>query len=135
MVTWHDGKVPTTQMRLHAPGEFLRVDTGDETNEDFQGWTVFENLYILNGTVFIVTDEPTSIPDRKLLTSSGYPLGNSVEEVAKRTPSDRDMQIISSAKAAELFGSYASLLEGTSVSAKRPRPPSVPNQHNIPSSF
>lgn len=81
-----------------------------------QGWTVFDSLYLFNGTLFVVTDEPSIVPDRMLLTSSGYPLLNDPEDVAKRTPSDSDMQIISSAKAAELFGSYASRMDGTSVS-------------------
>ena len=66
--------------------------------------------------MFVVTDEPKIVPDRMLLTSSGYLIDNGPEDVAKRTPTDGDMQIISSAKAAELFGSYASRVDGTSVS-------------------
>jgi len=80
------------------------------------GWTIFDRLYLFNGTVFVVTDEPKKIPDRMLLTSTGYPIKNGPEDVAKRTPTDEDMQIISPERAAELFGSYASRMDGTSVS-------------------
>ena len=51
-----------------------------------------------------------------LLISSGFVISNGPEDVAKRTPTDDDLQIVSSAKAAEIFGSYASRMDGTSVS-------------------
>ncbi|KAF8588862.1 hypothetical protein K439DRAFT_1384034 [Ramaria rubella] len=102
--TWGSGKVPTTAIRVHVPG-----------------WTIFDNLYIYNGTVFIVTDEPKKIPDRMLMTSTGYMILNGPEDVAMRTPSDNDMQIISPQRAAELFGSCASLMDGTSFVINDPK--------------
>lgn len=80
------------------------------------GWTIFNNLYIYNGTMFIVADSPKRFPDRMLLTSSGAPIFNEPADVARRTPSDKDMQIISRERAADLFGSGAGWLDGTSVS-------------------
>ena len=112
---WHNGKVPTTEIRVHVPGE-CPSNAGVEVMKILSGWTIFDKLYLFNGTVFVVTDEPHKIPDRMLLTSSGYLILNSPEDIAKRTPTDNDMQIISSAKAAELFGSYASRMDGTTVS-------------------
>ncbi|KAF8531606.1 hypothetical protein JB92DRAFT_3086545 [Gautieria morchelliformis] len=100
---WNNGKVPTTEIRMHVPG-----------------WTVFDKLYLFNGTVFVVTDDPKSLPDRMLLTSSGFMILNDPEDVARRTPTDNDMQIISPAKAAELFGSYASRMDGTSFLVNDP---------------
>jgi hypothetical protein len=38
------------------------------------GWTLFENLYMFNGTLLIVSDEEwTLFPDRRLMTSTGKP--------------------------------------------------------------
>jgi hypothetical protein len=107
--------MPTTEIRVHVPGEYCNSIRVEVLNV-LQGWTVFDNLYLFNGTLFIVTDEPQQVPDRMLITSSGVALSNGPADVASRTPTDEDMQIISSAKAAEIFGSYASRMDGTSVS-------------------
>jgi len=52
-----------------------------------------------------------------LLISSGAWLFNEPEDVARRTPSDADLQVISPEEAKELFGLYAAWLDGTSVSS------------------
>ncbi|KAF8515353.1 hypothetical protein BU17DRAFT_76857 [Hysterangium stoloniferum] len=96
-VIWADGDIPTTEIKIHVGG-----------------WTVFERLYLCNGTIFIVTDEPKTIPDRMLLTSSGAPLSNKPEEILAIDPTDADLQIITSQKAKEIFGSSALWLGGTS---------------------
>ena len=109
------GKVPTTEIRVHVPGECFG-GTPRQSDDYLPGWTVFDNLYLFNGTVFVVTDEPKNIPDRMLLTSTGHPIHNGPDDVAKRTPTDKDIQIISPEKASQLFGSYASRMDGVSVS-------------------
>ncbi|KIK22693.1 hypothetical protein PISMIDRAFT_102007 [Pisolithus microcarpus 441] len=87
--------IPQTNIALHAPG-----------------WTIFDNLYVMNGTIFVVTDKPETIPPRKLLTSTGVEIKNDPELIAARLPTDREMRIISVAEARELFGSGASLVDG-----------------------
>ena len=115
MLVWGTGKVPTTEIRAHVPGKCFHC-TYRQDDDHAPGWTIFDRLYLLNGTVFVVTDEPKSIPDRMLLTSSGFPIVNGPEGVANRTPTDNDMQIISPERASQLFGSFASRIDGASVS-------------------
>ncbi|KIJ51221.1 hypothetical protein M422DRAFT_26647 [Sphaerobolus stellatus SS14] len=103
LVSFGDGQLPTTDIIVHVPG-----------------WTVFENLYLFNGTIYIVTNEPQNIPDRMLLTSSGAWIFNEPKDVAERTPTDADMQIITPEKAKEVFGSYAAWLDGTSFISTDP---------------
>ena len=50
------------------------------------------------------------------MISSAAMIGNSPEEVAARMPTDKDMRIISTAEAQELFGSEAERLDGVTVS-------------------
>lgn len=61
-------------------------------------------MYVMNGTLFIVTTKPESIPNLRLITSSGYPIFNGPIERAKRIPTDKDIQIVSPSRAQELFG-------------------------------
>lgn len=67
--------------------------------------------------MFIVTDKPETFPEIRLITSSGYKVYNGAEEVAKREPSDRDMQVISTKEAKKLFGRFANRLDGVTVSS------------------
>ncbi|CAE6492007.1 unnamed protein product [Rhizoctonia solani] len=86
-VNWTDGQVPETSIIAHVPG-----------------WTVFDKLYMLNGTIYVVVPDPSSIPDRRMMISSGYEVWNPPEEVAKREPTDKHMRIITPKEASELFG-------------------------------
>ncbi|KAH7907338.1 hypothetical protein BJ138DRAFT_992229, partial [Hygrophoropsis aurantiaca] len=90
--------LPSTRIVAHAPG-----------------WTVFDNLYVLNGTVFVVTDKPGLIPDRALMTSTAVKIGNGKEMVEARIPGDAEMRIVSTAQAKALFGRSVELLDGVSV--------------------
>jgi hypothetical protein len=72
-------------------------------------------MYILNGTVYLVTDEPETFPDRKFMTSVGVNISNGPEMVAARLPSDKDMRIISTAEAKKLFGTGANRVQGVTV--------------------
>lgn len=80
------------------------------------GWTIFDNLYVMNGTVFVVADAPETIPSPETLTSTGIEIKNEPELVAARFPTDREMRIISPGDAIELFGSSATLVDGITVS-------------------
>ncbi|KZT58679.1 hypothetical protein CALCODRAFT_432171 [Calocera cornea HHB12733] len=94
---WQNGKIKASNVVSHAPG-----------------FTIFENLYFLNGTAYLVSSDPESFPARNLITGSGFGIYNSPEEVAAREPTDKDMQIISPQRARELFADAAVRLHGTS---------------------
>lgn len=72
---------------------------------------MFRNLYILNGTIYIVTREPEVVPATKFMISNGLPL--EFEEDNK--PTERTLSIINPEEAKALFGQSASLLDGLSV--------------------
>jgi len=97
-VQWANGEVPETSILAHAPG-----------------WTVFDRLYMLNGTLYVVLSDPSSAPDRRMMTSSGYEIWNPPEEVAKREPTDKHMRIITPKEAAEIFGDEAGTGTATNV--------------------
>jgi hypothetical protein len=72
-----DDEIPQTELVSHAPG-----------------WTIFRNLYMAEGTLFIVTSNPEKFPDIKLVTSTGLPAWNTPESIAERMPTSRDISII-----------------------------------------
>jgi hypothetical protein len=74
-------------------------------------------MYIYNGTVFLVSDEPEIFPGRKYISSSGIDIDNSPEMVAARLPTDDDLRIISSSTARQLFGTSANRIQGVTVRA------------------
>jgi hypothetical protein len=74
-------------------------------------------MYIYNGTVYLVSDDPETFPDRKYMTSSGMPIGNNPEMVAACLPTDKDMRIISTSAARKLFGTGANRVQGVTVRA------------------
>jgi len=78
---------------------------------------MFDRMYILNGTVYLVNDEPETLPDRKFMTSSGTIIANDPKMVAARLPTDKDMRIINTATARKLFGTGANRVQGVTVSA------------------
>jgi len=85
-------------------------------HEDALGWTIFNNLYVANGTVFVVTNKPETIPPREMLISTGIELKNDPESVAARLPTNHEMRIISVEDARELFDDGATLVDGVTVS-------------------
>lgn len=58
---------------------------------------------MLNGTLFIVTSDPSAWPKREAMTSSGYEKYPGAEEAAKRKPTDKDMRIVTPEVALALF--------------------------------
>lgn len=92
-------KVPDTVVVGHAPG-----------------WTIFDRLYALNDTLYIVTDDPASLPDKKYMISTAVRIANGPIEAKKRLPTDKELRIISTADAKNLFGSGADVLDGVTVS-------------------
>lgn len=100
--------LPETSILAHAPG-----------------WTVYRNLYMMNGTLMIVTSNPSEIPEIRMMTSTGLTALNTPENIALREPSKQDMDIISPEEARRLWGGDINngerhrirTVEGTTVSS------------------
>lgn len=72
--------LPQTELLAHAPG-----------------WTLFRNVYMSNGTIFIVADENgrKTFPEIRMMTSTGLEADSTPENGARREPTDENMRIIS----------------------------------------
>ncbi|KII95730.1 hypothetical protein PLICRDRAFT_121283 [Plicaturopsis crispa FD-325 SS-3] len=103
ILSWGKGQIPRTEIVAHAPG-----------------WTVIDRLYAVNGTLFIVTDEPEKVPDRERMISKAHRIENGAEAEAARLPSDREMRIISTQEAAALVGKDADIVDGVTWFANDP---------------
>ena len=68
------------------------------------GWTLFENLYMASGTLYIVTSDPGSFPKLRMMTSTGLIALTTPENIRQREPTNREMQIISPEVAANKWG-------------------------------
>lgn len=87
---------PETTIEAHAPG-----------------WTVLKNLYMSNGTLFIVSSHPyTDFPDIKFMTSTGLPAENTPENIAARMPTAKDLDFITPSQARMKWGPVASQRAG-----------------------
>ena len=80
-------EIPETELVSHAPG-----------------WTIFRNLYMADGTLFIVTSKPDSLPSIDFMTSTGLPALNTPDSIAERMPTFRDMSIITPQEAQQRWG-------------------------------
>lgn len=87
-------EMPHTELVSHAPG-----------------WTIFRNLYMADGTLFILTSNPESFPDIRFMTSTGLPAVNSPESIAERMPTARDLSFISPVEAHRRWGGEHSTRE------------------------
>ena len=80
-------KIPETIMLSHAPG-----------------WTVFRNLYMSNGTLYVVTSRPKSFPEIVMITSTGLAADASPENIQARIPTEKDMSFLTPEEAHDLWG-------------------------------
>ena len=124
-----------------ASNEFVpdrRLFSGNSTRQDWEresgtkilahapGWTIFRNLYMSNGTLYIVRDDPLNDeegdfvaldqwPLVRMMTSTGLPGYATEESIREREPTDRDMAFITPAEAASRWGENVYTVSGTSV--------------------
>jgi hypothetical protein len=73
--------------------------------------TVFKNLYAFNHTFYVVTTDPQSIPERRWILSNGF----KAEEREQNEPDEHTLAIVSPTEVRQLFGSFASVMDGVSV--------------------
>jgi hypothetical protein len=92
-----------------------------------QGWTIFDKMYIYNGTVYLVSDEPETFPDLKFITSPGEIIED--DKVGVHLPTDKDMRIISTSAARKLFGTGANRVQGVTVRAFTALPETSPSRY------
>ncbi|KAG9012961.1 hypothetical protein FRB90_006367 [Tulasnella sp. 427] len=97
--------VPATKIHRHVPG-----------------WTLMDNVYVLRGILYIVSDDPrqSRIPHIPDMISSGKPIRKEPGDEQRRIPTDQNMQIIDSRRALQLFGSSVKHIEGTSFMIYEP---------------
>lgn len=107
LTRWRDddaNTMPRTEVVAHAPG-----------------WTIFRNLYLLNGTWIIVTDSPSDFPLLRMMTSTGAEIWNDEESIKGREPTDKDMQIVFPSQAKRMLGVQASKVAGTTWLCNDPK--------------
>ncbi|KAG9035592.1 hypothetical protein FRB95_010998 [Tulasnella sp. JGI-2019a] len=78
---------PHTKLTRHAPG-----------------WTTFENLYMSNGTLFIVTADPSQWPNLRYMISVPMIALNTPENIAAREPTPELISFITPEDAGKLWG-------------------------------
>jgi hypothetical protein len=118
-IEWGSSQVPQTRIVAHVPGmssalSFLFPSLN--LTLTIIGWTLFDNLYVLNGTMYIVSDDPQSIPERKFIYSTGLRIESGEEEIRKRLPTNKDMSIVSTEEAKKLFDTGADVVDSVTVS-------------------
>jgi hypothetical protein len=65
--------------------------------------------------VYIVSDDPSSVPDVENMYSKGPEILPGKEAEDLRLPGDEDIRIISTAEAKDLFGTGAAVIDGVTV--------------------
>lgn len=93
--------LPDTSVLAHAPG-----------------WTLIRNLYMSNGTLFLVATESqrSKFPEIRMMASHPLPAFNTPENIAAREPSIFDMTFITPEEAQSRWGNRILLVEGNTVS-------------------
>jgi len=99
--------LPQTNLLAHSPG-----------------WTLFRNLYMSNGTLFIIADAKTRgrFPEIRLMTSTGLAAENTPENIAMREPTAENMAFVTPEEAQRRWGASAGgmnrvwTVEGNTVS-------------------
>ncbi|KAJ7644361.1 hypothetical protein FB45DRAFT_1053133 [Roridomyces roridus] len=94
-LSWGDDAVPASKVLSHVPG-----------------WSIIDRLYLLGGVVYIVSDDPESVPDTSTMYSKGIHILPGKEHEDSRLPGDEDIRIVSTAEAKKLFGTGASVIDG-----------------------
>jgi hypothetical protein len=80
--------IPDTLMLEHAPG-----------------WTVFTDIYMANGTFFVVTlSPPSSFPESRFMISTGMRAENTPENKIARLPTDHELSYITPEEARRRWG-------------------------------
>jgi hypothetical protein len=102
-VKWGEEGAPRTSVLAHAPG-----------------WTVLDDIYLFNGTWYVVTDNPSSIPLRRMMISTGAEIWNDQASINRREPTEKEMRIIFPSEANRLWGHSVSRVADTTFLVNDP---------------
>ncbi|KAF8315003.1 hypothetical protein DL93DRAFT_2057788 [Clavulina sp. PMI_390] len=113
--SWEHG-VPETTVHGISGGEYSVDGVAPLSHLSFilhAGWSLLENVVLLNGTLFIVSDDTSKFPPLDKMFSTGVPMESEPSTWRGRDTTPREMQIVSTKRASELFGPYGSRIQGT----------------------
>ncbi|KAJ7695741.1 hypothetical protein B0H17DRAFT_1055425 [Mycena rosella] len=94
-LSWGQDAVPETKVLANVPG-----------------WSIIDRLYIFKGVVYVVSDDPDTVPDVASMYSKGMEIFPGKDAEDSRLPGDEDIRIINTADAKQLFGTGASVIDG-----------------------
>ncbi|CAK5284375.1 unnamed protein product [Mycena citricolor] len=94
-LSWGKGPVPESKVLSHAPG-----------------WTIIDKMYIFKGIVYVVSDDPNTVPNKEDMYSKGIEIFPGKEAEDSRLPDETDLRIITRAEAKSLFGTGAGIVDG-----------------------
>ncbi|WWD20713.1 hypothetical protein CI109_105189 [Kwoniella shandongensis] len=118
------GEVETIDFIPHVDGA-KPWDEGEEEAEDDElegmatimkghapGWTLFERLYIFDGSFYVVTDERLDWPELRMMTSTGLPANNDPGNSEAREPKGKEIIFITPFEAMKLWGPRVYKMDG-----------------------
>ncbi|KAJ9119173.1 hypothetical protein QFC22_003665 [Naganishia vaughanmartiniae] len=78
------------------------------------GWTIFENLYLYNGTLYVPPNrhDLDQWPELRLMTSTGVPASSEPGNEEAREPTGQELKFLSVKEAKELWGDRIWAMEG-----------------------
>ena len=77
------------------------------------GWSLLDNVILMNGTLFIVANDRTKLPPLDKMFSTGVPMESEPATWRGRGTTDREMQVVNQEAARTLFGNFGSRIQGT----------------------
>jgi hypothetical protein len=89
---------------MHPDGQVRSNMLFSKALRSFTCFVVFKNLYMSNGTLFIITENSSDFPDILLMTSTGLSAENTPENIAARKPTPYDMDFVTAAEARRRWG-------------------------------
>ncbi|KAJ6570957.1 hypothetical protein DFH09DRAFT_916709 [Mycena vulgaris] len=93
------------------PSAFRWTPTTIPSGAHVHGFTVLDNIYLRNGTFYVVSTDPASLPSRERMLSRPVQGMDGVDT----TPGDGELQLIRPSNAARILGEHVTHIEGFSV--------------------
>ncbi|KAK0432761.1 hypothetical protein EV421DRAFT_1742030 [Armillaria borealis] len=100
----HDVQLPPSVWKEDVPPETVHGDLPHTSIvHHAPGWTLFRNLYMSNGTLFLLSSN-RSFPEFRLMTSPGIPAENTPEYATLSEPTLQHMNYITPSEAQQRWG-------------------------------
>ncbi|KAK8850528.1 hypothetical protein IAR55_004446 [Kwoniella newhampshirensis] len=101
---WDEGEEEAEDDELEGVATILRGHA--------PGWTLFDRLYIFNGSFYIVTDDKQDWPDLRMMTSTGLPANDEPGNSEAREPKGDEIIFITPFEAMKLWGPRVYKMDG-----------------------